>query len=94
MNIGIILIFLTFGLDPLGALWPFIGILCEAIVLAVIILGSEYFRKKKADSEDGQGKSCLKSFFHAYASEGHKIRCISPPAKNAPNCKKSTLRVL
>ncbi|KAL9986543.1 hypothetical protein ACROYT_G000710 [Oculina patagonica] len=42
--------------DPLGALWPVIGILIEAIVLFLIIFLSEKFKKKKqkADKEDGR----------------------------------------
>ncbi|XP_028406911.1 uncharacterized protein LOC114529343 isoform X2 [Dendronephthya gigantea] len=31
--------------DPLAALWPFIGILVEAVLVAAIILASEYYKK-------------------------------------------------
>lgn len=33
--------------DPLAPLWPFIGIIVEAIVVAVIICGSEFYRSKR-----------------------------------------------
>lgn len=37
--------------DPLGALWPFLGIVIEAIVLAVIIVGYEYYKKKNKEKD-------------------------------------------
>ena len=34
-------------IDPMGALWPFIGIVVEAIVLVFIIGGYELWKKKQ-----------------------------------------------
>jgi len=49
--------------DPLGALWPFLGIVIEAIVLAVIIVGYEYYKKK--DKEKDRGKHLFKFDSHS-----------------------------
>ncbi|XP_028406908.1 uncharacterized protein LOC114529340 isoform X2 [Dendronephthya gigantea] len=38
--------------DPLAALWPFIGILIEAVLVAAIILASEYYKKHSQSKKD------------------------------------------
>ena len=38
-------------IDPMGALWPFIGIVVEAIVLVFIIGGYELWKKKQKISQ-------------------------------------------
>ena len=47
-----------FILDPHRVLWPIIGILAEAIVIAAIILFSEYYKKTR--NEKGNKKNQLK----------------------------------
>ena len=39
--------FKYFILDPFGALWPFIGIVAEAVLLFFIIGGYELYKRKK-----------------------------------------------
>ena len=46
-------------LDPLGALWPFIGIVIEAIILAIIIIAYEKYRCKKGEKCGRKGKHLL-----------------------------------
>ena len=46
-------------IDPLGALWPFIGILVEAIVLFIFIMLYETYKSKKHPKRDEPGK-----FYH------------------------------
>jgi hypothetical protein len=48
-------VFVIFS-DPLAPLWPFLGILAEAIVVFLIILASECY-KKRNQNETGKTKT-------------------------------------
>jgi len=53
--------------EKLGALWPFLGILGEAILLVAIILGAEHFRKKQ------EGKGAIDADDMTSASEKDRL---------------------
>lgn len=63
--------FYNFILDKLAALWPFLGIVAEVVVLCTIIFIYEKKRNKDANAEedvnqDGSVKICFLSFCSAF----------------------------